>query len=157
MQLKHTYLHKLQHWVNGKSHANHQARGMRCGGWRGKTEEMEREKKNKPCIHESNGRHWWKSKWTPQGVEKKRTDTYPNLCYLATDLWTYSITSWLTKGITVGGGLRPIRLEYKNITPFFLNNRKWKVNTRLLSCCGHNKYILSHENQRVRPRRSPKP
>lgn len=108
--------------------------------------------KNKPCIHESNGRHWWKSKWTPQGVEKKRTDTYPNLCYLATDLWTYSITSWLTKGITVGGGLRPIRLEYKNITPFFLNNRKWKVNTRLFSCCGHNKYILSHENQRVRPR-----
>lgn len=117
--------------------------------WKGK-------KKNKPCIHESNGRHWWKSKWTPQGVEKKRTDTYPNLCYLATDLWTYSITSWLTKGITVGGGLRPIRLEYKNITPFFLNNRKCKVNTRLFSCCGHNKYILSHENQGVRPRRSPK-
>lgn len=96
-----------------------------------------------------------KSKWTPQGVEKKRIDTYPNLCYLATDLWTYSITSWLTKGITVGGGLRPIRLEYKNITPFFLNNRKWKVNTRLFSCCGHNKNILSHENQRVRPRRWP--
>lgn len=35
-------------------------------------------------------------------VEKKRTDTYPNLRYLATDLWAYSITSWLTKWITVG-------------------------------------------------------
>lgn len=115
---------------------------------------MEREKrkrwkgKSKPCIHESNGRHWWKNKWAPQGVEKKRTDTYPNLRYLATDLWTYSITSWLTKWITVGWGLRLIRLEYKNITPFFLNNRKWKVNMRLFSCCGHNKYILSHENQK---------
>lgn len=103
--------------------------------------------------HESNGRHWWKNKWAPHGVEKKRTDTYPNLRYLATDLRTYSITSWLTKGITVGWGLRPIRLEYKNITPFFLNNRKWKVNRRLFSCCGHSKYILSHENQKVRPRR----
>lgn len=107
--------------------------------------------KGKPCIHESNGRHWWKHKWAPQGVEKKRTDTYPNLRYLATDLWTYSIASWLTKWITVGWGLRLIRLEYKNITPFFLNNRKWKVNMRLFSCCGHNKYILSHENQKVRP------
>lgn len=89
-----------------------------------KKEEMKRQ--NKPCIHESNGRHWWKNKWAPQGVEKKRTDTYPNLRYLATDLWTYSITSWLTKWITVGWGLRPIRLEYKNITPFFLNNKKVK-------------------------------
>lgn len=85
-------------------------------------------------------------------VEKKRTDTYPNLRYLATDLWAYSITSWLTKWITVGWGLRPIRLEYKNITPFFLNDKQSeKVNTRLFSCCGDKKYSLSHENQKVRP------
>lgn len=38
--------------------------------------------------------------------EIKRTDTYPDLCYLATGLWTYIITTGLptglTKGITVG-------------------------------------------------------
>lgn len=41
--------------------------------------------------------------------EIKRTDTYPDLRYLATGLWTYIITTGLTTGftkwITGGGGL----------------------------------------------------
>lgn len=55
---------------------------------------------------------------------ERRTDTYPNLRYLAIALWTYSITNRFTKWITVGWGLRSIRLEYKNTTPFFFNSRK---------------------------------
>lgn len=70
----------------------------------------------------NNERGWLKSKWVKE--TERRTDTYPNLRYLAIALWTYSITNRFTKWITVGWGLRSIRLEYKNITPFFFNSRK---------------------------------
>ena len=46
---------------------------------------------------------------TLQEKETKRPDTYPDLRYLATVLWTYIITTGLTTGlpkwITGGGGL----------------------------------------------------
>lgn len=42
-----------------------------------------------------------------------RTDTYPSLCSLATDLWAYRVTTGLTY-ISRGRRLRSIRLQYKN-------------------------------------------
>lgn len=52
----------------------------------------------------------------------------PDLRYLATGLWIYSISTGLPTGlpklITVGWGLWPIRLEYKKRTLFFFQQLK---------------------------------
>lgn len=95
----------------------------------------------------------WHSKWrTGKGESRwlkdegdKRTDTYPDLRYLATGLWTYIISTGLPTGlpkwITVGWGLWSIRLEHKKITLFFFLFHNWKH-----KAAGH---TFMHTNNRL--------